>query len=102
MKEQRKTGARIKLHTIIKHPQIKKLVYSPACMHACTCMCTYLPVVATDDVVSVIDVEGGSPPLMESITDQLEVTWSTVVFSMGEHCAVQIAKVLCGYIHIAI
>ena len=51
----------------------------------------YLPFVVTDDVIPIVDVEASAPPLLEGITDQLEVTRSTVVLSVSEYCAVQVA-----------
>jgi hypothetical protein len=57
-------------------------------------MYTYFPFLITDDVIPIVDMEISAPPLLEGITDQLEVTRSTVVLSMGEHRAVQVAQIL--------
>ena len=51
----------------------------------------YLPFVVTDDVIPIVDMEVSAPPLSDGVTDQLEVTRSTVVLSVSEHCAVQVA-----------
>ena len=55
---------------------------------------TYFPFSITDDVIPIVYVEVSTPPLLEGITDQLKVTWSTVVLSVSEHCAVQVTQVL--------
>ena len=55
---------------------------------------THFPVVITDDIIPTVDMEISAPPLLEGITDQLEVTRSTVVLSLSEHRAVQVTQVL--------
>ena len=49
---------------------------------------THFPFLITDDVIPTVDMEISAPPLLEGITDQLEITRSTVVLSVSEHCAV--------------
>ena len=57
-------------------------------------MNTYFPFLVTDDVIPIVDVEVSAPPLQEGVTDQLEVTRSTVVLSVSKHSTVQVTEIL--------
>ena len=55
---------------------------------------THFPSVLTQYVVSLVDAEIGTPPLVEGVTHQPQVAWAAVVLTMGKHRDVQVAKVL--------
>ena len=57
-------------------------------------MLTHFPSLITDDVISIVDMKGSPPAIIEGVTDQLKVARSIVVLPVSEHCAVQVTKIL--------